>query len=441
MLTGRVMKILLPMALFGVFAFGVIRLFELRFAQGDVYPPYSTLRADPLGARAIHDSLKEVSGEKVRRLFEPLSRLEGGRDTTLFVLGGKPWEDEYLPESEFKELEKFMHEGGRIVVAYRPFRVPPWNNKLRNIRYGIDSKDSDKSKGKGDEQEGKLREWFKQRMKKKRDSEPDENGRKSIIRELKLIALGERWGIRHDWKKSDSGRSGTVLNEWVERLADEANLPDGLNWHTACIFKLDEKSDWKTIYARGDDPVVVERKFGDGSIVFCADAFAFSNQALRHARQTEFLTWLAAGNSRLVFNETHLGVVTTEGVATLGRRYRLHGLVGGLIVLALLFIWKNVVSLVPPFDDAIHTADGAAVEGRDSAAGFVNLLRRGISRGRLLNVCCEQWEKSFAHGNAHLRKKATEAKAVLERANAQESKPPTPVQLYRELNQIFRRKL
>jgi hypothetical protein len=37
-------------------------LFELRFERGDVYPAYSSLRADPLGAMAFYESLEKIPG-------------------------------------------------------------------------------------------------------------------------------------------------------------------------------------------------------------------------------------------------------------------------------------------------------------------------------------------------------------------------------------------
>ena len=40
-----------------LFVLGVIYLFLLRFEAGDVYPPYSSLRADPLGTMAWYESL------------------------------------------------------------------------------------------------------------------------------------------------------------------------------------------------------------------------------------------------------------------------------------------------------------------------------------------------------------------------------------------------
>ena len=44
----------------GLAAIGL--LFELRFAAGDVYPRYSSLRSDPVGVRALYDSLARLPG-------------------------------------------------------------------------------------------------------------------------------------------------------------------------------------------------------------------------------------------------------------------------------------------------------------------------------------------------------------------------------------------
>ena len=56
----KTLRWLLP-ALIVVFGAGVIRLFQLRFEAGDVYPPYSSYRADPLGTRALYQSLENLN--------------------------------------------------------------------------------------------------------------------------------------------------------------------------------------------------------------------------------------------------------------------------------------------------------------------------------------------------------------------------------------------
>ncbi|MDA0812249.1 MAG: hypothetical protein O3C21_07690, partial [Verrucomicrobia bacterium] len=39
---------------------GVYEVFRLRFQAGDIFPEYSTLRADPLGAKAAFDTIEEL---------------------------------------------------------------------------------------------------------------------------------------------------------------------------------------------------------------------------------------------------------------------------------------------------------------------------------------------------------------------------------------------
>ncbi len=87
------------------------------------------------------------------------------------------------------------------------------------------------------------------------------------------------------------------------------------------------------------------------------------------------------------------------GVAALMRKYRLEGLAAGLLVLAGLFIWKNSISLVPPLADE---AREHFVAGKDSAAGFVNLLRRSVRPRDLLAACFAEWKKSVAPGGKKL---------------------------------------
>ena len=57
------------------FAFGLVQLFQLRFEVGDVYPPYSSLRSDPLGAMAFYESLEKLPGVSVRRDFNANNRM------------------------------------------------------------------------------------------------------------------------------------------------------------------------------------------------------------------------------------------------------------------------------------------------------------------------------------------------------------------------------
>ena len=70
-----------------LFAVGLTRLFMLRFEGGDVYPPYSSLRTDPLGTEVLMDSLNQVVADSTRRNFRSPDLVPLTPQTTLLVLG------------------------------------------------------------------------------------------------------------------------------------------------------------------------------------------------------------------------------------------------------------------------------------------------------------------------------------------------------------------
>src|SRR5262245_53572895 len=118
--------ILLALLLAG-FIGGLVHLFHLRFEAGDNYPPYSSLRADPLGAKALYESLDRIVS--VRRHLQSLSKLGEGRDTTLLWLGDDAKDLRFLP-AEFKDLETFVRTGGRLVIGLVPMVDRPRFNRF-----------------------------------------------------------------------------------------------------------------------------------------------------------------------------------------------------------------------------------------------------------------------------------------------------------------------
>src|SRR5439155_7184844 len=91
-----------------IFAAGLLQLFRLRFAEGDVYPEYSSLRADPLGTMAYCESLEKIPGLTVRRDFSATDQMPEGKDTTYLHLAATTLEWKYMPEAQLKEIEGFM---------------------------------------------------------------------------------------------------------------------------------------------------------------------------------------------------------------------------------------------------------------------------------------------------------------------------------------------
>ena len=420
--------LLLLLVLLAVFGLGIGRLFQLRFEAGDVYPPYSSLRADPLGTKALFESLAMLRGITAQRFFEPLDKLHEGRRTTLFVFGARAFDMDYSTEDEYKKLEQFMFDGGRIVVSFAPVNTKPW--ATRRAQAKEEKKTGDKAPSKKEQKSDEPDEEESMPRKKKPPADDEENWPGT-----KLISLKERWNVGFNYEDLPKDSDGVYHSLSVRKEVD-LDLPASVVWHTALYFEQPGPH-WKVIYARGKHPVLIERRFGSGSLVFSADSYFVSNEALRKERHPKLLTWLAGRNATVLFDETHLGVLEEPGVAALVRKYRLHGLVIGLALLAGLFVWKNTSSFVPPYDEEMVETRNDAVAGRDSAAGFVNLLRRSIAAEDVLSVCFAEWKKARAHGRADLNARTERMAGVIAEEQAKSERERNPVESYRRLTRML----
>ena len=112
---------LLTAALVAAFLFGLWELYQLRFEAGDVYPPYSSLRADPLGAKALFETVQQLPGMSATRNYRPVASLTKSAATVLF-LGQDPIAFGRAGEEDLKELETLASSGARVVIAMRPVR-------------------------------------------------------------------------------------------------------------------------------------------------------------------------------------------------------------------------------------------------------------------------------------------------------------------------------
>ena len=84
---SRIAPLVAAVVVCAAFAYGVVTVFTERFARGDTYPPHSSLRADPLGCKVLHDSLLRLRGIAVARNSRPLSELPDPRRTVLLMIG------------------------------------------------------------------------------------------------------------------------------------------------------------------------------------------------------------------------------------------------------------------------------------------------------------------------------------------------------------------
>lgn len=400
-----------------LFAAGVIYLFQLRFEAGDVYPPYSSLRADPLGTMAWFESLQKLPSLTVRRDVSSNSKLPEDKDTTYLHLAAEEMEWRWLETDVLNDIEAFATRGGRLVVTMHPVTgrgyfpsAPPTMPITMTNTAGTNAPSSKSAK---------------RTSKKKSKSAPADF--------LNRISLQKRWGVDFVRVPLKQGVNDAYEPVEAEKRTD-LPLPDKLDWHSALVLtNLD--SSWRTIYSRSNNPVMVERKFGRGSVVIATDSYFLSNEAMWKERQPQLLAWCVGPAAQVVFDEAHLGVVEDTGVAVLMRRYRLTGAIGGLVILALLFIWKNSTSLVPPHADA---AASGYVAGRDATAGFVNLLRRNIPAREVLDVIFDEWTKALLHRRNVRIASVDRAQAVMEVERALPAGARNPIRAYQEISRALK---
>ncbi len=377
-----------------LFLAGLTRLFSLRFADGDAYPPGSSRRADPRGMRALHDGLAALPGYTVRRNPDDLSRaFPDPSGHTLFLLGyAAEALREPIPQARADAYDAFARGGGRVVLALAYASVSEHTNA-----------------------------WFRVGRRLRQGAPSEETAAARTLTEL--------WGFKLE---ADTGAAVEALHDGtVPALA--ARIP----WVGTRIF-AELKDPWRVIYARDGGAVVMQRTLGRGSVVLLADDFLASNEALRHHRETALLTWLVGSNRQIVFDETHLGLTQDPGLASLVHRYHLGGAVLGLLVLAGLYLWQQSLPFIPRISGAEATdrIDGPApVLGREAAAGFRNLVRRAVPPTELAPTLFERWCDTTGRRGAADRRQ--DAQDILNLENARPPKQRDPLRTYHQLADVL----
>ncbi|HEX5220495.1 MAG TPA: hypothetical protein VFZ59_13070, partial [Verrucomicrobiae bacterium] len=306
-------------------------------------------------------------------------------------LGAKDYEWQELPVDLFNEIESFARRGGRLAIALAPVTS---SNRFLFSTITVTNAAGTNAAG-------------RKRIRKIMDEDEPR---------VRTASIQERWGVSFDYEALEQGDDEVYRSVQVTN-ATTLRLPPELDWHSGLVV-TNHDARWRVIYSRGTNAVVVERQFGSGTLVLATDSYFLSNEAMWVSRHPELLAWFVGPATQVVFDEAHLGVMETSGVAVLMRKYRLYGVIGVLVVLAGLFIWKNTVSLVPP-----HAAEVRRdyVIGKDAAGGFVNLLRRNIPSEKVLEVCFEEWTKSLTRATRHTIASVDRASEIMETRQGNDS--------------------
>jgi hypothetical protein len=439
LLKNRILLLIILATVVITFCYGVAHLLVLRFKTGDVYAPYSSLRSDPLGTRALFESLARLNGLSVWRNYEALSIFGSGRDTTFFYLGVNAGNWEFVQKDLVKPFEKIATQGGRLVFSFLPVENPPDENDRSKSRSPASAKkpgqnnspnDVEKKTANPQPSEGQDGDQNKSSAPKKSEKIPP---KKQLEDTCKCTSLSERWGVSFGYQKQDALKSNQAINV-SESDGDMRLLP--VSWHTLLFFE-NLRPPWKAIYTLDDQPVIIERAMGRGSIVFTADSFFVSNEALLLDRNPALLAWLIGPNSQVVFDEYHFGIMKTKGVAALIRTYRLHWFFVGIAFLAVLMFWKNATHFIPPPRQAPNLNQAPLASERDYTQGLISLLRRNIAVKDILTVCVAEWRKAADRGDKIAPEKISKIELLLDLQKSPSKKEINPVAGYRKICSIL----
>ncbi len=394
--------------LLGCVSAGLYGVLMLRFETGDVYPAYSSLRPDPLGAKALFEAFERIPGVSIERNYRPLTKLAGKENLTLFYLGLRP---EFLasgPDKVVDGIEALAGKGARVVMAFRSGVRRPAARIVPPGTAGENENPRQNSQKDTDEQQAA-------------DAQREKEARKSA---------GEKWGVKASYLPALQPNERDIAVASLKEGA--AGLPDDFPLHSAFCFK-DLGRDWKVLYSAGECPIIIERPLGAGGLVLVADSFIFSNEAMLKERSPCLLSWLAGNCRSIVFDEHHLGVSEHPGMMTLLRRYRLHGFFAALALLSGLFLWRNMVRFIPEVMDEPAKNPGVS-PGGDQVDGLVNLLGRNIKPGVLLATCFDEWEKTAGRDRRGMDDRIRQARDVV---REETGKKRDNAAAYREISRIL----
>lgn len=366
-------------------------LLALMFSSGNAYPPYSSLRNDPLGSRLLYESLKKLPSRQVSRDFEaPGSRTWEDASLHLY-LGARATGWTALSPELASHLVEALRGGGTVVLAFPPGEG---NDNLNNMI-------------------------------------------KDILDSLSgSVLFSEQFGIALEGAEDEERVSVASLHP----EAGESYQSFPSQWLIRSRVRLiPQNEDWTLVYQDDEGRgVLAERKMERGRLILVADAYVFSNEGLAYERQPALLSHVFGQADTIIFHEYHLGLVNNPGVGSLIRRYGLFPFLGGLIFCGLLFVWRTTQPLVPPVEGRGQVAgDDGAIAGRTPSEGFLSLLQRGIPANELLKTCWSAWKTSIL-ANPTQARRYQESVAEVEQLLESTDRKNRPLDTFETINDKFK---
>ncbi len=430
-------------------------LINRRFSSGEIYPHYSSMRTDPLGAKALYEALYHAGTWECERNYKDIEKLEGGGDRTLMLLHVTASLFSGATGSDARFLSGYAAAGGRVVITIDG-QSNTWDqiknqaelrreeNRLRKIekkkKQSEKAKDpktakkeqAEKDKAERDEEEKKPFDEFLGIFVKPRDFVMTPKGSYELTPTGEFpLAAGDlpEWysktALVFEKPKEPASGETSEAGDSVKKI--EVKKPVAVE--PARPVKRDQ---WKVLATVNQDVMIAERRFGQGSIVVVTDSYFASNEALLKEPSPAFLAWLVGNRPRVIFDETHLGTAESPGIMTLALRYHLQGFFFAVLVLFALYVWQSSTSLVPP-DEQLERASNH-VSGHGATAGLISLLRRGIPLAQVLHKGFETFEKGNSRTGVAMQKKIDQARELLPPPDKRRLPAGAAAELYRRIS-------
>jgi hypothetical protein len=247
------LALLFALLLAGGFIWGLARIFVLRYEVGDIYPEYSSLRADPLGTKGLAETLGDLPGVEMRRNFKPLPKLRAEHPVTL-VYTGVPHTASWT-EEELGIFDTMVVNGSRGVFTFYPFdhkQTPAEKKRAEEDERRKKKNRIEREKPSGQKKsqdEKKKEDATKADGKKPTDSKDDgKDKEKDKLKEAKdrelvgFDTVAKRWGFAFDYLPEEK----KAYDRHAALVEPGGHLETDISWHSALYFR-DLKPEWKVL--------------------------------------------------------------------------------------------------------------------------------------------------------------------------------------------------
>ncbi len=441
--------IALAFLLIAFLGFGLFHLFSLQFEKGNQYPPYSTLRSDPMGAKLLFETLQQWSHHQTGQILNRIWEKPHGKNATWILLDVQ--ESRMLfNKMEGAGLHEFLQQGGRVVIAFQagesfktrpapssetisssiektdpstPQNQPPPSTPEENPPETATDRSPEKiaadeiqKKAEAARKEREEAEQERERYLQKTFEDFEKEWGYEIASNPLLITAGEEKG-------KQKPQPALALDLW-----NGETLPE-IPWRSTNYFIVGNPA-WKIRYTVDGKPVIIEREMNGGSVVLLTDPSLMSNEALLKGDHWQPLLPILGVGRSYWFDETHLKVMRHLSLMQLIDRFHGSGLLLGILMTFLLWVWKNQSILAPlpiPRDERSRKIS-------TPLQNLTQLFQRNLRLPELWNEMIREW--TVHHQGEEGDARANQARKHLQTRLRQ--KPlPHHATLYREVTEIL----